>query len=195
MAHREEKTNKQKTQIHVLHQSMTKAGPSHTKLSLCKTYAVANHNADLLVCFDTHSDSNTGNLVAVTNKEGSISTSVGTLINIYVDNATIANVSGRKGIVLMTCGSAMTFTNAFSNLCNYMQMTAFQFAIGFTAPGIIPGNVMLPLVAAIRLIYLFDTPPLLAVEKTFGGGGQALHHSGVVVVTRDEEGNITAQEF
>ncbi|KAF8592234.1 hypothetical protein K439DRAFT_1610629 [Ramaria rubella] len=192
MAHREEKTNKQKTQIHVLHQSMTKAGPSHTKLSLCKTYAVENHNADLLETWLLSQIRRAASPLLLGRKNANGPLPSFQLINIDVDNATIAKVSGRKGIVLMTCGSAMTFTNAFSNLCNYMQMTAFQFAIGFTAPGIIPGNAMLPLVAAIHLIYLFDTPPLLAVEKTFGGGGQALHHSGVIIVTRDEEGNITA---
>ncbi|KAF8582344.1 hypothetical protein K439DRAFT_1618320 [Ramaria rubella] len=181
--------------IHVSRQSMTKYGPSQSGIRLCHKYAVENDDADLVVCLDTDCDSNTGNLVAFTNEDGGISTSVGKLIDIYIENATISKVSRRKGIVLMTCGGATTCTSAFDNLCNYMQRAAFQFPIGFTAPSIIPGNVVLPLVAAIRLICPFDTPPLLAVEETFGGGGQALHHSGVVVVTQDEAKNITANEF
>ncbi|KAF8580508.1 hypothetical protein K439DRAFT_1619795 [Ramaria rubella] len=174
---------------------MTKYGPSQSGIRLCHKYVVENDDADLVVCLDTDCDSNTGNLVAFTNGDGSISTSVGKLIDIYIENATISKVSGQKGIILMTCGSAMTFTSVFDNLCNYMQRAPFQFSIGFTAPNIIPGNIVPPLVAAIRLICLFDTPPLLAVEETFGGGGQALHHSRVIVVTRDEAKNITANEF
>ncbi len=59
--------------------------------------------------------------------------------------------------------------------------------IGFTAPGLIPNNIM-PLIMAIQEIYLYDKPPRKAVAAAFGGALQALHHTSVVIIECDKDG-------
>ncbi|KAG2741702.1 hypothetical protein P692DRAFT_20840352 [Suillus brevipes Sb2] len=161
--------------------------------------ANANNEGNLLLFINTHSDTETGDLVVSGDPKHAGSIPIYELLENYIGDhhlqtyaqavATINSTPGVgpciRGLIITSCGATGRVTDSVERLKRLVELDIFDFVLAFAGVYTLDTIVVPALTRFVENVYVYDMKIWEALEQSFGEDRHALNQSPVMLSFAD----------
>ncbi|KDQ49062.1 hypothetical protein JAAARDRAFT_51898, partial [Jaapia argillacea MUCL 33604] len=155
-------------------------------------------DAQIAIFVDSRSVVTTGHVVYDGTMTEPRATSVSNILKGFLGNEffeDLATSAGLKGLFLLTCGPTICKESSREELLQMVERECFDHILGFTKDPLVPLVVFPALLETFVRMATLNCSAVEAIEYGFGGDRDALRHSPVVLITKDDQDVTSCNAF
>ncbi|KAG2090479.1 uncharacterized protein F5147DRAFT_780287 [Suillus discolor] len=150
------------------------------------------YEGNLLLFINTHSDTESGNLVVSRNEGNPMTLPITELLDNYIDEQNLKPGVGPciHGLVICSCGSTRRVMESAQLLKCMVERDIFDFMLAFTGISTMDAVVVPALNRSIENVYIYNIKIWDALEESFWEDRHTLNHLPVVLSFADIQNDI-----